>query len=122
MFDGRKIRGAVTTLGRTVQGGGAQDSAAQTGPPTIDVTVVPDRAADVRNLDAAAVQVRFDTTARKGVLAAPVSALVALREGGYALQRPDGSLIAVKTGMFAGGLVEVSGKGLTDGSKVVTAS
>ncbi|MGP4012945.1 hypothetical protein [Streptomyces sp. 4N124] len=120
--DGRTIRGTVTTLGRTVQGGTAQDAAQQTGPATIDVTVVPDRAADVRHLDAAAVQVRFDTTTRKGVLAVPVSALVALREGGYALQRPDGTLIAVTTGMFAGGLVEVSGKGLTDGSKVVTAS
>ncbi|MGP4045919.1 hypothetical protein [Streptomyces sp. 2A115] len=120
--DGRTIRGTVTTLGRTVQGGTAQDSTQQTGPATIDVTVVPDRATEVRNLDTAAVQVRFDTTTRKGVLAVPVSALVALREGGYALQRPDGALIAVTTGMFAGGLVEVSGKGLTDGSKVVTAS
>ncbi|GGJ28327.1 efflux RND transporter periplasmic adaptor subunit [Streptomyces brasiliensis] len=121
--DGRTIRGTVTTLGRTVQGGGtAQDTAEQTGPATIDVTVVPDRAADVQSLDAAAVQVRFDTTTRKGVLAVPVSALVALREGGYALQRPDGTLVAVTTGMFAGGLVEVSGKALTDGLKVVTAS
>jgi len=51
-----------------------------------------------------------------------VSALLALREGGYALQRPDGTLVAVRTGMFAGGLVEVSGKGLAEGSKVVTAS
>ncbi|WP_236584086.1 hypothetical protein [Streptomyces sp. MBT53] len=51
-----------------------------------------------------------------------MSALVALREGGYAVQRPDGTLIAVATGMFAGGLVEVSGTGLTAGTKVVTAS
>ncbi|MET7694679.1 hypothetical protein ABZT06_43340 [Streptomyces sp. NPDC005483] len=120
--DGRTVRGTVSALGRTVQGGGAQDSAAQTGPATVEVSVVPDRAADVRALDAAAVQVRFDTTTREGVLAVPVSALLALREGGYALQRPDGTLVAVKTGMFAGGLVEVSGKGLTEGSRVVTAS
>ncbi|MFF5500050.1 hypothetical protein [Streptomyces aquilus] len=120
--DGRTVRGTVTALGRTVQGGGAQDATTQAGPATVDVRVVPDRAADVRGLDAAAVQVRFDTTTRKGVLAVPVGALLALREGGYALQRPDGTLIAVRTGMFAGGLVEVSGKGLTEGSKVVTAS
>ncbi|WP_159775410.1 hypothetical protein [Streptomyces sp. HM190] len=120
--DGRTIRGTVRTLGRTVQGGAAEGSAPQTGPATIDVTVAPNRAKDVRNLDAAAVQVRFDTTTRKGVLAVPVSALVALREGGYAVQRPDGTLIAVTTGMFAGGLVEVGGKGVTAGTKVVTAS
>jgi hypothetical protein len=120
--DGRTVRGTVRALGRTVQGGGAQDAATQTGPATVDVSVVPDRAADVGALDAAAVQVRFDTTTRKGVLAVPVSALLALREGGYALQRPDGTLVAVRTGMFAGGLVEVSGKGLVEGSKVVTAS
>ncbi|OPG09712.1 hypothetical protein B1R27_04775 [Streptomyces sp. GKU 895] len=120
--DGRSVMGTVRALGRTVQGGGAQEAAAQTGPATVDVSVVPDRAADVGALDAAAVQVRFDTTARKGVLAVPVSALLALREGGYALQRPDGTLVAVRTGMFAGGLVEVSGKGLAEGSKVVTAS
>ncbi|PWI15822.1 hypothetical protein DI272_17845 [Streptomyces sp. Act143] len=120
--DGRSVRGTVTALGRTVQGSGAQDSATQAGPATVDVSVAPDRAKDVGGLDAAAVQVRFDTTTRRGVLAVPVSALLALREGGYALQRPDGTLIAVRTGMFAGGLVEVSGKGLTAGSKVVTAS
>ncbi|NUO45106.1 MAG: hypothetical protein HOV82_24105 [Streptomyces sp.] len=119
--DGRTVRATVKALGRTVQGGGAQDAAAQTGPATVDVSVVPHRAADVAGLDAAAVQVRFDATARKGVLTVPVSALLALREGGYALQRPDGTLVAVRTGMFAGGLVEVSGKGLTEGSKVVTA-
>ncbi|KUO09339.1 hypothetical protein [Streptomyces sp. DSM 15324] len=120
--DGRTIRGTVKSLGRTIQGGSAEESAQQTGPATIDVTVVPDRATDVRSLDAAAVQVRFDTTTRKGVLAVPVGALVALREGGYALQRPDGTLIAVTTGMFAGGLVEVSGTGVSAGVKVVTAS
>ncbi|MGV9914713.1 hypothetical protein [Streptomyces tendae] len=120
--DGRTIRGAVTAVGRTVHGDAGPDGADQTGrPATLDVTVVPDRASDVRGLDAAAVQVRFDTTTRKGVLAVPVSALLALKEGGYALQRPDGDLIAVTTGMFAGGMVEVSGQGVAEGSKVVTA-
>ncbi|WP_037863769.1 hypothetical protein [Streptomyces sp. NRRL S-340] len=119
--DGRTIRGRVTALGRTAQGG-TEGGQPQTGPATLDVTVVPDRAKDVQSLDAAAVQVRFDTVTRKGVLAVPVSALVALKEGGYALQRPDGTLVAVTTGMFAGGQVEVSGQGVTEGSKVVTAS
>jgi hypothetical protein len=54
------------------------------------------------------------------VLAVPVGALVALREGGYALQTPEGTLIAVGTGVFAGGLVEVKGAGITAGQSVVT--
>ncbi|MFC8427442.1 hypothetical protein [Streptomyces sp. NPDC057253] len=120
--DGRTIPGTVKALSRTVRGGSAEESAQQTGPATIDVTVVANRAKDLRSLDAAAVQVRFDTTTRKGVLAVPVGALVALREGGYAVQRPNGTLIAVTTGMFAGGLVEVRGTGVTAGAKVVTAS
>ncbi|MFE3032420.1 hypothetical protein ACFXKY_12285 [Streptomyces canus] len=120
--DGRTIPGTVKALSRTVQGGSAEEPAQQTGPATIDVTVAANRAKDVQSLDAAAVQVRFDTTTRKGVLAVPVGALVALREGGYAVQRPNGTLIAVTTGMFAGGLVEVSGKEVAVGSKVVTAS
>ncbi|MET8946410.1 hypothetical protein ABZX30_23225 [Streptomyces sp. NPDC004542] len=68
--DGRTVRGRVTALGRTVQGGTGADPAAQTAPATVDVTVVPDRPADVAGLDAAAVQVRFFTAARKGVLGA----------------------------------------------------
>jgi hypothetical protein len=66
------------------------------------------------------VQVRFTTLSRTGVLAVPVGALIALREGGYAVQRPDGSLIAATTGLFAGGMVQVSGPGLADGTTVVT--
>lgn len=88
----------------------------------MDVLVAPTRAADVAKLDAAAVQVRFTTSVHKDVLAVPVGALVALREGGHALQLPDGGLVAVETGMFARGLVEISGTGVTEGLDVVTAS
>jgi hypothetical protein len=52
----------------------------------------------------------------------PVAALLALREGGHAVRIAGGPLVAVDTGMFAMGLVEVSGQGLTAGTKVVTAS
>ncbi|GIM96834.1 HlyD family efflux transporter periplasmic adaptor subunit [Paractinoplanes toevensis] len=68
--------------------------------------------------DAAAVQVRFTGQVRKQVLTVPVGALVALREGGYAVQKRDGSLVPVKTGMFADGLVEVDL--LPEGLEVVT--
>ncbi|MEH0932375.1 peptidoglycan-binding domain-containing protein [Micromonospora sp. CPCC 205558] len=120
--DGSEITAKVASISRTVRGGGSAGGAAQNGPPTVDVLVAPVRAADVAKLDAAAVQVRFTTAVHKDVLAVPVGALVALREGGHALQLPDGDLVAVQTGMFARGLVEISGTGVTEGLDVVTAS
>lgn len=49
----------------------------------------------------------FTSTTRENVLAVPAGALLALSGGGYALQKPDGTLIPVTTGMFAQGQVEV---------------
>lgn len=102
----------ITAIGRAVSGGDGGEAA------KVDITVKPDK--PISAYDAADVQVRITTLARKGVLAVPVGALIALAEGGYALQRPDGSLIAAKVGVFAGGLVQVSGPGITDGLAVVT--
>lgn len=68
------------------------------------------------------VQVRFAATTHPDVLAVPIDALLALAGGGYALQRPDGSLVAVVTGLFADGQVEVSGEGVHEGLLVVSAS
>jgi peptidoglycan hydrolase-like protein with peptidoglycan-binding domain len=76
-------------------------------------------------LDAAAsgsVDVEITAAARQGVLVVPVGALLALAEGGYAVELPSGTLVAVTTGLFADGLVEVTGEGLTEGTKVVTTS
>ena len=59
---------------------------------------------------------------REGVLAVPVGALVALSEGGYAVQVATEGLVAVETGLFAKGLVEVTGDGVAEGIAVVTTS
>ncbi|MDG9674994.1 efflux RND transporter periplasmic adaptor subunit [Micromonospora sp. DH14] len=120
--DSSEIPGKVASISQTVSGGGPDGGGGQGSPPTVAVLVAPTRAADVAKLDAAAVQVRFTTAVHRNVLAVPVGALVALREGGHALQLPDGGLLAVETGMFARGLVEVSGAGVTEGLDVVTAS
>jgi peptidoglycan hydrolase-like protein with peptidoglycan-binding domain len=106
--------GVVRTVGTAVADGQPGE------PPKISVTVALTRPADVAKLDAAAVRVRFTTQVREHVLTVPVGALVALREGGYAVQKPDGSLVPATTGMFADGLVEVSGDRLTEGMPVVT--
>jgi hypothetical protein len=92
------------------------------GTPKLAVTVSLNNTAALRHLNSAPVQVQFTGQTKKGVLAVPVGALLALSGGGYALQLPDGRLLAVETGMFATGMVEIKGTGVTAGTKVATAS
>ncbi|MBP2477965.1 peptidoglycan hydrolase-like protein with peptidoglycan-binding domain [Crossiella equi] len=118
--DSKELPGTVASVGTVVSGG--KDASGQGGPPKITVVVTPKDPADLAGLDAAAVRVRVPTETRPGVLAVPLGALVALREGGYAVQLPGGQLRAVTTGLFAKELVEVSGDGVTEGLTVVTSS
>jgi len=120
--DPRVFAASVRSSGRTVKSDQDTDGAGGDAAETITVTIRPRRAADVAGLDSAPVQVRFSSGLRQGVLAVPVSALLALRGGGYALQKVDGSLLPVETGLFANGLVEVKGTGLSAGMRVQTAS
>ncbi|GLW30859.1 efflux RND transporter periplasmic adaptor subunit [Actinoplanes regularis] len=72
-------------------------------------------------LNEASVAVLFVASQRENVLTVPVNALLALAEGGYGLQVVDGGatrIVAVETGLFADGRVEVSGGGLAEGMKV----
>lgn len=55
------------------------------------------------------VTVAYVSAERRNVLAVPVTALVALAEGGYAVEAEDGSLVPVSPGLYAEGLVEVTG-------------
>jgi peptidoglycan hydrolase-like protein with peptidoglycan-binding domain len=115
---GTDAAGTVTTI-TTVEGEGTENTPTQTATITID-----DQAA-VATLDSGPVQVTVITDTRQGVLAVPVTALLALGEGGYALQvvnRGKTTLVGVRTGLFAGDLVEVTGNGLTEGMHVVRAS
>jgi len=58
---------------------------------------------------------------RENVLTVPVTALLALREGGYGVEvitETGSEIVAVDTGMFADGYVEISGEGITEGTVV----
>ncbi|GLY50199.1 peptidoglycan-binding protein [Lentzea sp. NBRC 102530] len=90
--------------------------------PKADVVVTPDNPADVEDLDTAPVRVTVVSESRTGVLVVPLAALVALKEGGYALQLRSGELKAVRTGLYSQDRVEVSGVGVAAGLEVVTAS
>ncbi|GGM33049.1 peptidoglycan-binding protein [Longimycelium tulufanense] len=116
--------GTVASSGQngTGQGqgqGNGQDKA------TIPVEVSLDDPAAAGNLDGAPVSVGFTSERKENVLSVPVNALLALAEGGYAVEvvEPDGSkrLVKVELGMFAQGKVEVSGDDVREGMKVTVA-
>ena len=89
------------------------------------MTIELDQTATLPALDAAPVTVHAVVTQHDNVLAVPVSALVALLEGGYAVETvaDDGSrtYLAVETDLFDDGYVEVRGDGLAAGMHVVVA-
>ncbi|WFE26304.1 hypothetical protein O7623_23625 [Solwaraspora sp. WMMD791] len=116
--DGTTVPGTITAVGTVVTDPEGQPGQA----PQLNLSVVPDDPAVVAALESAPVRVQFHTEVREQVLAVPVGALLALAEGGYAVQFTDGTLIAVETGLFTRGMVEVTGAGLDEGMTVVTTS
>jgi hypothetical protein len=118
--DGTLVPGTVTAIGQTVQSS-VDPNTGQSGTDTYNITVTPLHQAQVANLQSAPVQVAFATSTRHSVLAVPVNALLALAGGGFALQPTNGSLIAVKTGLFANGMVQVTGTGVHAGLEVRSA-
>lgn len=122
-----EITGGGRTTGTVVSIGKASETGNQNpggdGKPKSTVTITLDDPAAAGGLDAVSVSVVFTTAKKEGVLVVPVGALLALAEGGYAVESAtDRALIPVKTGLFAKGEVEVSGEGLVEGLKVVTTS
>lgn len=89
-----------------------------------EVEVVLDRDGAGAGLDEAPVEVEIIDDRAVEVLAVPVSALLALSEGGYAVEIDIGDgttrLVAVDVGMYAEGLVEVTSTELEPGDRVVT--
>jgi peptidoglycan hydrolase-like protein with peptidoglycan-binding domain len=125
---GTTTKARVSTVGTVAT---APSGTSSPTPGTEQTTTVPVTAtlSDQRatgSLDQAPVTVEIVTQSRHDVLSVPVTALLALAEGGYGVEvaRPDGGrqLVPVRTGLFsADGNVEVSGAGLRAGDRVVTA-
>ncbi|MFD3946967.1 peptidoglycan-binding protein [Streptomyces sp. NPDC058579] len=122
--DGRPVEGKVTSVGNRATapegsgggdgGGSGAGGAAATVPVTI--TIAGQRA--IGRLESGPVTVEYVGRERKDVLTVPVAALVALAEGGHGLETSEGTFVAVKTGLFADGRVEVSGTAVREGLKV----
>ena len=117
---GRTTSGRVASVGKVATvpaGDGGGD-----GDPTVELVVTLDDPKATGRLDQAPVGASITTEVREGVLAVPVNALLALAEGGYAVEvERQGrlELVGVETGLFADGQVEVEGGGLRAGDRVV---
>ncbi|MEU8423416.1 peptidoglycan-binding protein [Micromonospora sp. NPDC048835] len=121
--DGKAVVGTISTVETVVQAGAAgangQSGEAET---KIEVTVAVTDPKALTGFDQASADVTFTVSERRDVLSVPVAALLALAEGGYGVQVADGGasrVVAVTTGLFADGRVEVTGEGIVEGTPVV---
>jgi peptidoglycan hydrolase-like protein with peptidoglycan-binding domain len=121
--DGHTTLGVVTSVGSVATAGTGANST-----PTVPVAISLTDSTAGAGLDQAAVQVTITTATVQDALVVPVSALLALAGGGYAVEVAGSGgrheLVPVTTGLFddADGLVQVTGTGLSAGQPVVVPS
>ncbi len=128
---GKATTGKITSVGTAARANGAQTNGTQTNAadpgaePTVPIVITPDDPAAADGMDSGSVDVAVERSRDDGVLAVPVTALLALAEGGYAVQvvdpaAPEGyRLVAVRVGTFAHEKVAVTGAGIEDGVEVM---
>jgi Putative peptidoglycan binding domain len=115
---GVTVHGTVAGIGSVITAQGGQ-------PATIGVTLAIREQSALGTLDQAPVTVNLIAATARDVLTVPVAALVALAGGGYGVQvvaGPATRYVPVRLGMFANGRVEISGPGLSAGTRVGVAS
>ena len=116
--DGRTAPGTIDAVATViVPADGTPGSKPTT---SVEVTVSVADQNVLAGLDQASVKVAFAASRKENVLTVPVAALLA-RSGGYGVEVVTGKsteVVAVETGLFADGRVEVSGKGLDEGMTV----
>jgi peptidoglycan hydrolase-like protein with peptidoglycan-binding domain len=115
--DGRRVAATITEAWTVIEAGQGNGS-----PTTkVEAVLTPTDESTIAGLGQLSVDAVFTRAERKDVLTVPVAALVVLREGGYGVEVIDGETshyVAVKTGLFADGRVEVTGSGIAEGTTV----
>jgi peptidoglycan hydrolase-like protein with peptidoglycan-binding domain len=144
--DGTDVDGTVATIGRVAESSQDQQGGTTT---TLPVTISLDDPAAAGDLDHAPVTVTVVRDSRENVLTVPVNALLALIEGGYAVEvvdalsaspspsagsaeaspaasiaptGPKTHLVRVEPGLFDNGHVEITANGIEAGDLVVVPS
>lgn len=117
-----ELPGGATAAGTVTSAANPAAAEKEGGDGTVTVTVtVKDQKALGKLQGGEPVTVTYVAEKRQDVLCVPVPALVALVEGGYGLEPAEpgrSGFVAVQTGLFADGMVEVTGPSLTEGLKV----
>jgi peptidoglycan hydrolase-like protein with peptidoglycan-binding domain len=142
--DGSTAPGKIATIARIADSSTDQQGNTTT---TLPVTMTLDDPTTAGDLDQASVRITVVRSSRENVLTVPVNALLALREGGYAVEVVDGAsnataapsgttasaapaasgaagsarthLVRVEPGLFDHGDVEITATGLEPGDLVV---
>ena len=120
--DEQVVLGSVSEIGRIA----VIPKGNEAGNPYLEVTVAL-TGQDFPQWTGATVVISVTKELAQGVLCAPVTSLLAILGGGYALEVVESQaqgtrLVPVETGVYADGWVEVTGPGLQDGTVVVTAN
>ena len=113
-----EVTATISSIGAVAEA--TTDESGQTTGAAIEL-IVELPAGTATGLDQAPVDVNVVTDSAEGVLAVPVTALLALLGGGYAVEVPDGEttrLVEVAPGMYADGYVEIEGE-VAEGDTVV---
>jgi hypothetical protein len=121
---GRTVSGRISAVSSIAQspggtsgngGGGANTNGS--GSSDVPVTITLRGRASGKGLDQASVSVNFAAARARNVLTVPVTALLAIQGGRYALQETSSPhrLIPVTPGLFAAGYVEISGRDIYPG-------
>ena len=125
LADDRITGGVVTGVSTVATPPPSSSGGSGGGGATVEVKIRPTRPAATGRLDQEPVYVAITTAHVRRALAVPVHALLARGGGGYGVEIVDAHrthrIVGVTLGVFADaeGLVQVSGRGLTAGQRVV---
>jgi peptidoglycan hydrolase-like protein with peptidoglycan-binding domain len=117
--DGKTFDGTVRSVATTV----TVDKSSQDSKETVAVVIDLPEGTDIA-FDQSPVSVSATTELAKDVLTAPVTALLAVTGGGYAVERVNATsteMVPVEVGVFGDGYVEIKGN-VNKGDKVAVAS
>jgi multidrug efflux pump subunit AcrA (membrane-fusion protein) len=112
---GKSVPGKITSVATVVEAG-------EPDPVTkVEALVALDDQQAAADLGTASVDVTITASERKDVLTVPIAALVAIDGSGFGVEIVEEGTtrhVPVRTGLFAGGRVEISGDGITAGMTV----
>ncbi|MBN9623745.1 MAG: hypothetical protein J0H06_12470 [Actinobacteria bacterium] len=117
---GARVPGEVRGLAATAPTG-PEEGTGEEAEPGLEATVAVTGKHRIPALDGATVNVLFTERVREHVLSVPLTALVAIGGGRFAVYASEGGArrqIVVKPGLAADGYAEVDGKGLRAGMTV----